>query len=63
LNKGIAKWLAVFDRKDLRRMFGEIKVSENWRKRYKKEIMQLLGKSTYTFICQNKSVELAWSCE
>ena len=27
----------------LRRMFGRIKVSENWRKRYNKELMQLSG--------------------
>jgi hypothetical protein len=29
LNKDIAKRLATFDRKVLRRMFGEIKVNEN----------------------------------
>jgi len=34
LNTGIAKLLATFERKVLRRMFGEIKVNENWRKRY-----------------------------
>jgi len=29
----------------LRRIFGGIKVIENWRKRYNKEIMQLFGDS------------------
>lgn len=43
LNKAIAKWLDAFDRKVLRRMFGGIKVNENWRKQYNKELMQLLG--------------------
>jgi hypothetical protein len=33
LNKYIAEWLATFKRKILRRMFGGIKVSENWRKK------------------------------
>jgi len=32
LNKYIAEWLATFKRKILRRMFGGIKVNENWRK-------------------------------
>jgi len=32
MNKDIVKWLAIFERKDLRRMFGGIKVHENWRK-------------------------------
>jgi hypothetical protein len=32
-----------FERKVLRRMFGGIKVNENWRKRYNKELMQLFG--------------------
>jgi hypothetical protein len=32
-----------FERKVLRRMSGEIKVNENWRKRYNKELMQLFG--------------------
>jgi hypothetical protein len=32
LNKDIAKGLAVFERKILRRIFGAIKVNENWRK-------------------------------
>jgi hypothetical protein len=33
VNKGIAKWLAAFERKVLRRLLGGIKVNENWRKR------------------------------
>jgi len=32
LNKDIVKWLAIFERKVLRRMFGGIKVNENWKK-------------------------------
>ena len=43
LNKDIAKWLAAFGRKVLKQMFGGIKVNENWRKHYKKELMQLFG--------------------
>ena len=57
LNKGIVKRLAAFERKIRRRMFEGIKVNENWRKRYDEELMQLRG-FRYTFICQNKSVEL-----
>jgi hypothetical protein len=43
LNEGIAKRLAAFERKLLIRMFGGNKVNENWRKRYNKELLQLLG--------------------
>ena len=43
LNKDIVKWLATFERKVLRRMFGGIKLNENWRKRYNKELLQLFG--------------------
>jgi hypothetical protein len=32
IENGIAKWLAAFERKVLRRMFVGIKVNENWRK-------------------------------
>jgi hypothetical protein len=32
LNKDIAKWLATFERKVLRGMFGGINLNENWRK-------------------------------
>jgi hypothetical protein len=39
---GIAKGLAVFERKILRRIFGAIKVNENWRKRHK-ELKQAFG--------------------
>jgi hypothetical protein len=31
------------ERKFLRRMFGGIKVNENWRKRYNEELLQLFG--------------------
>jgi hypothetical protein len=37
LNKHIAEWLATFERKV--RLFGEMKVKENWRKWYDKELM------------------------
>ena len=43
LNKDVAKWLAAFGRKVLRRMFGGIKVNENWIKRSNKEVVQLFG--------------------
>ena len=43
LNKGIAKRLATCERKIIRRMSGEIKVNENWRKRYDKELMLQFG--------------------
>ena len=47
LNKANAKWLATLYRKVLRRMSGGIKVNENWRKRYNKELVQLLGDEIY----------------
>jgi hypothetical protein len=43
LNKDIAKGLAVFQRKILRRIFGAIKVTENWRKRHNEELKQVFG--------------------
>jgi hypothetical protein len=43
LGKDFAKRLAAFERKVLRKMFGGIKVNENWRKRYSKELMLLFG--------------------
>jgi len=45
IEKVIAKWLAAFERKVLRRMFGGIIVNENWIKWYDKELMQLYGYS------------------
>jgi len=42
-SKDIAKRVANFERKILRRKFGGIKVNENCRKRYNKELMQLYG--------------------
>jgi len=43
LNTDIAKRLATFERKVQRRMFGGINRSENWRRRYNKELTQLCG--------------------
>jgi len=42
-NKDADARLATFERKILITMFGVIKVTENWRKRYNKELMQLCG--------------------
>jgi hypothetical protein len=42
LNKDFGKQLADVERKVLR-TFGEIKVTDNWRKRYNKEFVQLFG--------------------
>jgi hypothetical protein len=39
----MTKRLSTFKRKVLRRMFGGIKVNENWRKQYNKELMQLFA--------------------
>jgi len=39
LNKDITKWQATVVRKVLRKMCGGIKVNENWRKRYNKELV------------------------
>jgi hypothetical protein len=41
VNKVIARRLAIFQRKVLRRKSGETEVNENWRKRYNGELMQL----------------------
>jgi hypothetical protein len=43
VNKDIDKGLDGFERKVLRRRFGGIKVSENWRKQYNRELTQLFG--------------------
>ena len=66
VDKDTAKGLAAFQTKVLRRMFGGIKVNENWRKGYNKELMQLLGDLDklpfgYAAICHNNSAELNWS--
>jgi hypothetical protein len=51
LNKDIAKRLATFERKVLRRMSEVIKVNENWRMRHKEKLMQLFGDSdTFSFL-------------
>jgi hypothetical protein len=42
-NKDVDERLATFERKILIRMFGVIKVTENWRKRYNKQLIQLFG--------------------
>jgi len=41
LKRDIANWLATFERKVLRRTVERIKVYENWRKRYNKELIRL----------------------
>jgi len=54
LNKDIAQRLATFGRKVLRRMLGGLKVNENWRKRYDKELNAAVWRFRNTFICQDK---------
>jgi hypothetical protein len=57
LNKDIAKRLATFEIKIVRRMFGGIKVN-NWRKRYDEELMQLFGDlDVLSFV---RTVQLNW---
>ena len=51
LSKDIAKRLATFGRKVLRRMFEGDKVNENWEKRHTEELMQMFGDSdTFSFL-------------
>jgi len=57
-----AKRLTAFERKVSRRMFGGIKVNENWRKRYNKEFNAAVLRFRYTFIHHSKLVGLDWSC-
>jgi hypothetical protein len=38
-NRGVTERLAVFGRKVLRRIYGEIKLNEIWRKRSNAELM------------------------
>jgi hypothetical protein len=45
MSKDIAERLATFERKVLRRMFGGTEVSESWRWRYNRVLMQLFGDS------------------
>jgi hypothetical protein len=47
LNKGIAKCLATFERKVLKRIFGGRKVNGSWTKPYNKQLMQLFGDYIY----------------
>jgi hypothetical protein len=50
-NKDIAKRFAAFERRVLRRMFGEFEVNEIWKKLYNKELMQLFGSlNTLSFV-------------
>ena len=61
-NIDIAKRLAAFERRGLRRMFGRIKVDENWGEsdiQYN-ELMQMFADLGVIF--QNVSFELYWSC-
>ena len=43
LNKDTTKWLATFETKVLRKIYGGTKVNENWRRGFNKELMQLFG--------------------
>jgi hypothetical protein len=43
MNKDNAKRLTAYERKVLRRMFGRIKLSEKWRNRSNKDLLQLFG--------------------
>ena len=61
MSEDITKRLAAFEIKVLRRMFGGIKVNENWRKRYNEELLQLFGELDIV-VCQSKWIELDWSC-
>jgi hypothetical protein len=38
-----AKWLAVFERKVLRKILGAIKINNGWIRRHNSELMQLYG--------------------
>ena len=58
-SKDIAKRMTNFERKVLRRKFGGIKVRENWRKRYNKELMQLIGDLDILLFVR---ISLDWSC-
>jgi hypothetical protein len=42
-NKYVPKQFATFERRILGRMFGEIIVNENWKKRYNEDLMQVFG--------------------
>jgi hypothetical protein len=55
LNKDIAKRLTACDRKILRIMFGEINASENCRKPYDADLMQLFGGlNILSFVCTSR---------
>jgi hypothetical protein len=58
-SRTLNKRLVSFERKVLNKMLGGIKVNENWRKR---RIHAVVWRFRYTFISQNKLVELDWSC-
>jgi hypothetical protein len=50
------------ERKVLRRLFGGIKVNENWRKRYNKELMQLFGDLYILSFFRISPVEMDEAC-
>jgi hypothetical protein len=43
LNYGFCNQLAVLERKILRRIFGAVKINNQWRRRNNNELMQLYG--------------------
>jgi len=60
LNKDIANRLAAFEGNVLRRMYERIKLNENWRKRYNKELIRLFGDlDMLSFV---KISRLNWIC-
>ena len=61
LNKGIANRLAVFERNVLRRRFERIKVNENCRKPYNKELIMFFFLDLDILSCVRIS-RLNWSC-
>jgi len=63
MNTDIANWLDVFEKKKkaVRRMCGEIKVNENWRKQQSKELIRTFT-DLDSFNCQNKPLQLDWLC-
>jgi hypothetical protein len=49
------KWLAIFERKVLRKILGAIKINNCWRRRHNNELMQLYGDlDTVSFIRINR---------
>jgi hypothetical protein len=52
--------LDTFERKVLRRLFGGIKVRENWRKRYNRELKQLFEDLDLLPFVRLSLVQLDW---